>query len=98
MAKYFITWEADESIWPTEPKEQGAIKSKLAQMVKQGMAEGRTKDWGIFIGGDKGYSVVEGDALDLYKNLQQFHPYINFTVHQVLTIDEIIEATKSMMG
>jgi len=98
MAKYFMTWEADESLWPSDPKEQGTLGMKLAEMVKQGMKEGKTSDWGVFVGGDKGYAVVEGNAVDLYKDLQQYHPYINFTVHQVLSIDELVEIQKSRMG
>ena len=97
MAKYFMTWEADESLWPTDPKEQGALGTKLAEMVKQGMKEGKTSDWGVFVGGDKGYAVGEGNAVDLYKDLQRYHPYINFMVHQVLSIDELLEVQKSRM-
>ena len=97
MAKYFITWEADESLWPIDPKEQGALGVKLAEMVKQSMKEGKTSDWGVFVGGDKGYAVVEGNAVDLYTELQQYHPYINFMVHQVLSINELLEAQKSRM-
>jgi len=98
MSKYLITWEADESIWPADLKEQGALASKLGEMVKQSMKEGKTLDWGIFIGGDKGYSVGEGNAVDLYKDLQRYHPYINFNVQEVLSIDEVLEVMKSMMG
>lgn len=98
MSKYLITWEADESIWPTDPKEQGALASKLGEMVKQSMKEGKTSDWGIFVGGDKGYSVGEGNAVNLYKDLQRYHPYINFNVQEVLSIDEVLEVMKSMMG
>jgi len=96
MAKYFMTWEADESLWPTDPKELNALVSKLSEMVKQDMKEGKTSDWGIFVGGDKGYAISEGNALDLYKGLQRFHPYINFMVHEVLSIDEVSEVWKSM--
>ena len=95
MAKYFMTWEADESLWPADPKEQGALGVKLAEMVKQSMKEGKTIDWGVFVGGDKGYAVVEGNGIDLYKDIQRYHPYINFMVHQVLSIDELLEAQKS---
>jgi len=95
MSKYFVTWEADESLWPKDPKEQSALGIKLGEMVKQDMKEGKTKDWGIFIGGDKGYSVEEGNALDLYKDMQRFHPYINFTVHEVLSLDEVMKLWKS---
>ena len=97
MSKYFVTWEADESLWPTDPKEQNALGIKMAEMVKQDIKEGKTKDWGIFIGGDKGYSVEEGNALDLYKDIQRFHPYINFTVHEVLSINEVLKLWKSQM-
>ena len=62
MAKYFMVWESDESLWPADPKEQAALGMKLGEMVKQGMKEGRTLDWGIFVGGDRGYAVVEGDV------------------------------------
>jgi len=95
MSKYLIIWEADESLWPTDPKELNALVSKLAEMVKQSMTEGKTSDWGIFVGGDKGYSVGEGKALDLYTDLQRFHPYINFMVHEVLSIDEVSEVWES---
>ncbi|MFC1974677.1 DUF3303 family protein [Chloroflexota bacterium] len=97
MAKYFITWEADESLWPTGSKEHSALRSKLADMVKQDMKEGKMNDWGVFVGGDKGYSIAEGNAVDLYKHLQRYHPYINFMVHQVLSIDELLEVAKSLM-
>ena len=97
MSKYLITWEADESMWPTDPKEQGALGIKLAEMVKQSTKEGKTSDWGIFVGGDKGYSVGEGNALDLYRDLQRYHPYINFNVQEVLSIDELLEVWKSGM-
>lgn len=95
MAKYFITWEADESLWPSNPREQGALALKLGGMVKQDMNEGKVIDWGVFVGGDKGYMTAEGDAVDLYQNLQRFHPYVDFMVHQVISIDEAIGVQKS---
>lgn len=98
MSKYLITWESDESLWPTDPKEQAALVGKLAEMVKQSIKEGKTLDWGIFVGGDKGYSVGEGNAVDLYKDLQKYHPYINFNVQEVLSIDEVLAVMKSMIG
>ena len=97
MSKYFMTWEADETLWPTDPKQQGALGIKLGEMVKQSVKEGKTIDWGIFVGGDRGYAVMEGDAVDLYKDLQRLHPYIDFMVHQVLSIDELLEVQKSRM-
>ena len=98
MAKYFMTWEVNQSLMPTDPKELAATVIKMGEMVKQGMKEGRTTDWGIFVDGAKGYSVGEASALDLYKNLQMYAPYIKFNVQEVLSIDDVLETFKSMMG
>ncbi len=95
MAKHFMTWEANNSIWPTDAKEQGTLGIKLTEMVKEDMKEGKTIDWGVFVGGDKGYALAEGNAVDLYKSLQRYHPHINFMVHQALSIDELLEVQKS---
>ena len=76
---------------------QGALATKLGDVVKQSMKEGKTIDWGVYVDGDKGYAVAEGNAVDLYKDLQRYHPYINFMVHQVLSIDELLEVAKALM-
>ena len=98
MAKYFISWEADEHLWPIDSKGQAELAVKLGELVQRAMKEGKMTDWGTFIGGDRGYAMGEGDAADLYAELQQYHPYIDFMVHQVLSIDELMAAQKSRMG
>ena len=97
MAKYFMNCEVDPNRAPVDPKERGAAWLMLAEMVKRSMEEGKTSDWGVFVGGDEGYAIGEGNAVDLCTELQQYHPYINFMVHQVLSIDELMEAQKSRM-
>lgn len=97
MAKYYMTWEADEHLWPVDSKEQAALGMKLGDLIKRAMKEGRLSDWGIFIGGDRGYAIGEGNAAELYTELQQYHPYIDFMVHQVLSIDEMMDTQKSRM-
>lgn len=98
MAKYLITWEADMNRFPVDPKERANMVAGMAGMVKQMITEGKTMDWGIFIQGAAGYSVREGEAVELYNDLQKFSPYISFDVQEVLSVDDVLEATKSMMG
>lgn len=97
MAKYFITWEADEHLWPIDSKENAALGVRLGELLQRAVKEGKITDWGIFIGGDRGYTIAEGDAADLYAELQKYHPYMDFMVHQVLSIDEAMGAQKSRM-
>ncbi|UCG82822.1 MAG: hypothetical protein JSW38_11660 [Dehalococcoidia bacterium] len=95
MAKYFISWETDESLWPSKPKEQGSLALKLGGMVKQDIEDGKVTDWGVYVGGDRGYMIAEGEAVDLYRNLQRFHPYVDFMVHQVVSIDDVLGVQKA---
>jgi len=97
MPKYLITWKSDLSRWPTDPKERGALSVKLLEMVQQGIKEGKMTDWGQFIGGQEGYAIAEGDALDLNFSFRQYYPYVTFKVHQALSVDEISDAIKAMM-
>ena len=97
MAKYLVTWEGDTSRFPVDPKERVKMVTGLVGMVKQMITEGKTLDWGIFLNGTAGYSVREGEAIELFKDLQKFSPYINYNVQEVLSVDATLEAAKSMM-
>jgi len=95
MAKYLINWEADVSRWSTDPKERATMSTKMVEGIKQDMKEGKTRDWGMFVGGAAGYTVVEGNAPEVYKDLRQYYPYMTFKVQQVLSPDEALEVWKS---
>jgi len=98
MAKYLITWESDMSRVPTDPKEQVAMRMKMLEMTKQNLKEGKLIDWGIFLGGYKGYAIGEGNAVDMAIGTAKFSPYVAFNVQEVLSVDEMLEAAKSLTG
>ena len=97
MPKYFMTWEVDPNRAPINPKERGAMWTGMVELIKQDMKEGKISDWGSFVGEGRGYSIGEQSLLDLSKDLQRFYPYVNFQVHQVMSIDEVAELSKSLM-
>jgi hypothetical protein len=95
-AKYFMTWEIDMSKVPVDPKERGAAWLVMVSMVKQDMKEGKTTDWGSFVGESNGYAVSALSDVELNKNLQRFYPYVTFKVHQVNSIDQVADLAKSL--
>jgi len=97
MPKYFMTWEVDPARAPVDMKERAVLWSGMLEMVKQQMKEGTTQDWGIFVGEGRGYSVGEQSPVELATTLQKYYPFVEFEVHQVMTIDEMAEVFKSMM-
>jgi len=98
MSKYLILWESDMSRMPTAPNEQAALVGKQMEMTKKALDEGQITDWGIFAGSGAGYAISEGTAMDSFKGAMQFSPYVKFKVLPVLSIDEVAEVMKSMMG
>ena len=97
MSKYLVTWESDTSKLPSNRQERGALFIKMLEATKQTLEESQINDWGQFIGGGKGYGIFDGDAVEVFKNLQQYAPYVTFNVQEVLSVDEVIEAVKAMM-
>jgi len=98
MSKFLVLWEGVPGIMSTDPKQRIEVLGKLMEGVKQGLDSGQTKEWGIFPGGGAGYAIVEGTAADSLKTSMMFQPYIRFTVHPVLSLKEMGEVMKSMMG
>ena len=91
MPKYLVTWEIDTSKVPISREERAAAWGPMIAMVKQGMEEGRIKDWGAFVGEMRGYSIAEGTEVEIGVFNQQWVPFVNFKVYPVATVDEMEE-------
>lgn len=98
MSKFLILWENVPGTMPTDPKERAAVLGKMMEMTKSALDKRQITDWGVFAGGSAGYSIGEGTAADMMKGAMQFEPYFKFTVHPVLSLKEVMEVMKSMMG
>ncbi len=97
MGKYLVLWEVDPTKVPTDPKERGSAWLAMAEMVKEDMKRGFTKDWGIFPGELCGYSVEEGTELEMMTGTVRYAPYIKFKVHPVASLSDAEEAIKASM-
>ena len=98
MAKYLMLWTSDTSKYPDDPKESIPLMMKLQDMIKQGLKEGKLTDLGIFLDGNGGYAIGEGSGVDVIKGAFQYMPYITANVQEVLSVEEVAEVTKSLMG
>lgn len=66
--------------------------------VGQNIENGIVKDWGAFPGEIKGYSIYDSTKLEMMKALQQYVPFVIFTVHPVATEDDVNEMLKALSG
>jgi len=96
MAKYLMQWEVDTSKMPVDAKERGQMWMMMLDMIKQDIKAGIHTDWGSFVGETRGYTVSEGEHVELAKRMQHFEPYVHFQVHQVASVDDVMEVAKSL--
>lgn len=89
MPRYLMTWEMDTTKIPISPKERANAWRPLVQMVKEDMKSGLIKEWGSYIGEHKGFGLCEGseDAVGLMA--ERYIPFVQFTAHPAVTIDQV---------
>jgi hypothetical protein len=96
MAKYLILWEMVPENVPKDPAEQGKLFGRFMEIVQKEAAAGRNKDWGIFPGGNAGYSIHEGTTETAFTIAMQYVPYVKFDIKPVLTAAEAGKILQSM--
>lgn len=98
MSKYLVFWEVDINKAQLNAKERGAAWLAMLAMIKQDMKDGKVNDWGSFVGETNGYSIMTGEHVEMAKNLQRYYPFITFKVHEVASVDEVVEVAKFLTG
>lgn len=91
-----MTWELDTTKIPINPKERAAAWLPMAQMVKQDMQSGVIKQWGAYVGETNGFGVAEGSEEEVDKMVQRYVPFVRFTTHPFVTVDQIEKMAKEM--
>ena len=96
MPKYFMTWEIDVNKVPISREDRAAAWTPMIEMVKEGIKEGRIKEWGVFVGEMSGYSIAEGTEVEIGTFNQQWVPFVNFKVQPVATISDLEEIISNL--
>ena len=89
MGKYFMTWKIDPQNIPISREDRAAAWKPMVDMVKQGIENGVIKEWGAFVGENRGYSIAEGTEAEISGFNQQWVPFVEFDVHPVATIGDV---------
>ena len=98
MGKYLMLWKLDYRYMPVDPAERAAGWQLLIELVKQDMEKGLVKDWNAFVGEPAGCNIVEGTVEDIQRMMTLFVPYVEFEVHELITLDKVENVIKSMAG
>ena len=89
MGRYLMLWEIDESKLPISREERAAAWKPMIDMIKEGIKEGRIKEWGCFVGELKGFSVAEGTEEEIGYFNQQWVPFVSFSSHPIASVEDV---------
>lgn len=98
MARFFMSWEIVRERLAEDPVTIATGWQMLVGMVKADLEEGKLKEWGSFPGDLGGYSVIEGNELDVMKFTMKYAPYVAFKVRPVVDIGTVGEFLSSVSG
>jgi len=96
MARFMVLWEVDTSRTPEDPKAKKAQLLGFGESVVKQLKEGIVKDWGLFAGEMRGYTIFEGSTVDLHTFTTMWAPFAKFKARQVMTAEEVNQATKAL--
>jgi hypothetical protein len=96
MGKYILHWEIDSMKTPEDPKERQEQWSFFQATIVQHMKENDIKEWGEYVGEANGYAIIEGTEVEVQKLVSLWVPFVKFNVKAVMSIEQVMEATKAM--
>ena len=79
---------------PEVIEEQMAVYTKLLNIIKEDFKRGMS-DWGEFVGGHSGYTIIEGTEQEVALMLTKYMPYLKFKANAVLPISQVEEIMRS---
>jgi hypothetical protein len=96
MGRYLTIWEADESKIPVNPEERKVGWLGAIEMTKQDIKDGFIKDYGVFLGQTKGFSISEGTEDEVIRVTLKYIPYFRFKIYPLVSLQKLEEVIKAM--
>jgi hypothetical protein len=96
MGKYLLLWEIDTTRLPVSRKERAVGWSALMNFVKDDIKQGKTLEWGAFVGELRGFSIIEADEVEIGILLQRYSPFVHFETHPIVGVEDVEKVIEGM--
>jgi hypothetical protein len=83
--------------WPTDPSKLLEMQEKMWAEVDNLLRKGEKEQFGVFPDGTSGFSIVKGEAIDLYRMVSMFQPYCNFETHEIIPYEKSKEVMRAIL-
>jgi len=81
--------------WPTDPSKYLELEEKMWAPIDGLMKKGEIEEFGVFPDAYSGYAIGKGEAVDVYRDVSMFHPYILNEVHEIIPYEKYKEITRA---
>ena len=96
MTKFITLFELDRTRIPDSPEEQMQYFTMLQDMVKEDMKNGRTRDFGAFVGDLGGFIIREGTEQEIEMEIIKYYKFItNHRTYAFLDTGQLEELNKA---
>ncbi len=95
MTKFLTLWELDRTRIPDSPEEQMQYYAMLVNMIKEDMKNGRTLEFGAFVGGFKGYVIREGTEQEIHMEISKYAKFTKYRTFPFLEVSQLEEMFKA---
>ena len=84
MPRYLVLWKANQSVWPTDPKQALAVLEGAAAGGDQLLKAGAAKELG-WLTAEEGYAIFEADSKEKVLGLvQPFFPSYSQDIREIV--------------
>ncbi len=95
MTKFLTLFELDRTKIPDSPEEQMQYYAMLRSMMKEDMENGKTKEFGAFVGGLKGFVIREGTEQEVEMEIGKYVKFTNYKTYPFHDINQLEEMAKT---
>ncbi len=97
MAKFLILWHVNPVTIPHDPVERAKLNEMMWATIDDMLKTGEITEFGFFLDGTSGYTLVEGEPADVLKVSASFRPFVDSAVHEIVPYETEKEVFREVM-
>jgi len=98
VARFLVLWRTNPvAPWPRDPVEYSKLVERMWAVIDDAIKKGTVKEHGSFLDGAAGYSIGEGEAVDVFRSINMFLPYVLFEVHEIIPYEKSKEIQRALL-
>jgi len=89
VARFLVLWRGNPAaVWPADPSEALELSEKMFAAIDEGIKSGKVEEFGFFPDGWSGYVICKGEAIDVFRSVSMFQPYMLNEVHEIIPYEK----------